>query len=287
MAQPTVLLAEEQTADQSSYTTPSVSPGANSLMILAVCNTLNGGTASTPTVTGCGLTWDSLGTLSGFYFGVCKVTVFRAMGASPSAGALTIDFSSTTQKNCGYVLLDCANMDTSGPNGTGAVAQAVTVYPPGGEPTSANPSVTLSSFSAADNGTLGVLFSNNETISAGSGFTELGYVHSADGARAHGLHVEWKAANDTSVDWTAASSTWNAIALELVPQILTYSYSASGGAAAGGAATTSKTGQVETIYPSAVVSTLGVEPQATVSTLGVAPTSVVSTLSISPSTEIL
>lgn len=80
------------TAAPSTRVSASISPGANRLLIATVDWTPDSGAAA-PTVTGNGLTWVliSSGEYGGAGGGRC-LAVFRAMGAAPSAGAVTFTF---------------------------------------------------------------------------------------------------------------------------------------------------------------------------------------------------
>src|SRR5687768_12328361 len=87
--------------DAASYTTASLTPTANRLILLTVVSSF--GTSGTnqpnnPTVTGCGLTWVNIG--FNWHSGRNKISLFRAMGSAPSSGALTIDFGGQTQSAC-------------------------------------------------------------------------------------------------------------------------------------------------------------------------------------------
>jgi hypothetical protein len=48
------------------------------------------------------------------------------MGAAPSAGPLTFDFAGVQQQACAWSVFEYDNVDGSGSNGSGAVAQQLT-----------------------------------------------------------------------------------------------------------------------------------------------------------------
>lgn len=195
--------------------TASVSPAANALELLEVRSASGGGTpASAPTISGNGLTWvqeetqlyDDGATESH------RITVYRAMGASPSTGQITITFpvgEVAALANLSWKLLEKTGVDTSGTNGSGAVLQSV---PAEGVGTSA--SVTLAAFGDAVN--------NEAHIAVGTfGGTSLtpegGYTGSSTQTQEGALHrAAWKLGEDLSPSMTIGASTdWGAIALEI------------------------------------------------------------------------
>ena len=114
------------------FNTASVSPTANRLILVSIHAYISTGSAqpATPTVTGNGMSGgytliraqdvDSSGTDRATLF------VFRGMSASPSAGAVTIDFGAVTMTRCQWSIEESdANVDTSGTNGSGAIVQSV------------------------------------------------------------------------------------------------------------------------------------------------------------------
>lgn len=195
--------------DAASYATASVSPAANRLYLLAVANSRSGG-GTQPTVTGAGLTWAIEDTV---VVGTRRVSIFRALGASPIAEALTIDMGGVTQTACAWVLDEVQGIDTGGTNGSGAVIQSVTNT----ALAAAGLTVTLAAFGdAVNNGAYGAFaHSSNAGITPGSGFDELADVNAT--APSIRLATEKRTGEDTSVDAAAASGTpdWAGIALEI------------------------------------------------------------------------
>lgn len=207
----TGLAAAGATADVSSRSTPSVTPTANSLILAAIQNTkaLN---ADLPTCSGNGLTWVEVATILDTVTDH-RLTIFRAMGASPSAGAITFDFGGNTQTGTCYGVVEFAGVDTGGTNGSAAVRQPTT-----GEDAVGGTSltITLGAFADAGNATYGAFgHAVNQTSTVGSGFTAL--FNNNHGTPASGLIGEFLASNDTSVDasWATSAHSWG-IALEIV-----------------------------------------------------------------------
>jgi hypothetical protein len=193
------------------HTTASTTPAANTLQLLTVANGILSGTASTPTVSGNGLTWVQVATL---LIGTTRrLTLFRAMGASPSAGALTISYAGQSQLSAVWSLSQLANVDTSGTNGSGAVVAS-------------NTGTGTGTASSVDAGTLTdgyqQLFGANlhlATEGASSVLSELSDYTSGD---AYGLLTAWggDATTDTATASWATSVGYAAVALILQPNVL-------------------------------------------------------------------
>lgn len=193
--------------DGSSYSTASVTPGANRLVLVWVASVVSAGTANEPTLSGNGLTYVSVATQTWTAAPTRRITLFRAMGASPSAGAVTIDFAAQTQLRCLWSVSEFTGVDTSGTNGSGAVKQSAT-----NEATATSLTVTLAAFASTANGCAGGFWhSTDEAATAGGGFTEIAQVQLSSV-----LISEWRADNDTTVDASAAtSSIWIGVAAEV------------------------------------------------------------------------
>lgn len=185
--------------------TASQTPAANKLQLLRV-SSRTGITAdpNQPTATGNGLTW-VVDTNGSVVFDTTsssrkRITVFRAMGASPTTGAVTIDFGGQNQTDVEWTLDEVTGMDTSGTNGSGAIVQVINRIDET-EPTPATLIVTLAAFGSANNATYGAFAfgtGGGDVLSAGTGFTELAHT---SGASLIGIS-EWRVDNDTTVDAT-------------------------------------------------------------------------------------
>mgnify|MGYP000930239427 CR=1 FL=1 len=200
--------------DATSYNTASVSPTSNNLVLVSVANSLSG-TPTTPSLSGNGLTYVQVNTVVYDASGTQRrLTTFRALGASPSAGAITISFGATTQLNCIWVVDQFSGVDTSGTNGSGAVVQSAT-----NSATSAPSAltVTLAAFGSANNATYGSFSWNDNanTATPGTGFSELNEHQQA--TEQISIQSQWRADNDTSVDvsLTGATGEIGGIAVEI------------------------------------------------------------------------
>lgn len=195
------LTSGSDTTDTTSYATASISPSSNKL-ILAVVFNFKSGTAEVPALSGNGLTWVNVANILSGAGTTRRLSVFRALGSSPSSGVITIDFSGNTQLGVVWAVSEFDNVDTSGTDGSGAIVQSVT----DDAVSQASPySVTLASFGNVNNATFGAFGKANTQVSSpGSGFSEIfdEALSTPDGR----LVTEWKNSNDTSVDITYVAS---------------------------------------------------------------------------------
>lgn len=198
-----------------SFTTNSFTPKANKLYLIsmAVRNNDNSTDPLDPTITGCGLTWvnvngtiyDNTGTSRR------RITVFRALGSSPSTGTLTIDFGAVTHNNLDYSIDEFYGVDISGTNGSGAIVQSAVNQDTAG--TASTLTATLGAFGSTNNATFGVFAGNNLTVTttAGTGFAKVGDI----GGNSR-LTTEFRQDNDTSVDITFSTTCQiGGVAIEL------------------------------------------------------------------------
>lgn len=161
--------------DTQSYDTASVSPGANRLILVAVAiRNYNFGGAGTVTLSGNGLTFVQVTSVdySNVASSKSRLALFRAMGASPSAGAITISISGASNSACAWSVDEFDGVDTSGTNGSGAVVQNNTCATDDADPA---PSITLSALGDAANNAVFACFSNaqNRYLTPTTDYTEL------------------------------------------------------------------------------------------------------------------
>lgn len=206
----TSLTSGFEDANQNSYTTASISPTANRLVLVAVGSVQTTDPPATPTISSYSEVATSSVAAASNYF---RTTVFRSLSASPATGALTIDFGGATQIGGTWSVVECSNVDTSGTNGSGAIVQTKT------DTAIDNTTLTITfdnPFGSVDNATYGA-FSNNAAIAAteGSGFTELHDIQGASPNRS--LFTEYKNSNDSTVDASngSALTDWTGVAIEI------------------------------------------------------------------------
>src|SRR3990167_684597 len=197
----TTLTGAASTADATSYTTASISPGANRLILAFVYGFRSIGTDSTPTLSGNGLTWGNIDH-RGLGCGSENMTLFRAMGSSPSAGAVTIDFGVATMDACVWSFMEFDGVDTSGTDGSGAVVQIAAGN--AGTCSDTSETATLAAFGSVDNATYFACrwYDNSfpaalTAASPNAGFTEIHDILTRTNAAADNmlLHTAWRGGN--------------------------------------------------------------------------------------------
>lgn len=196
-----ILLDASSTVGGTTQVTGLATPTANKLQIFAVASAASAA-VNTPTVTGQGLTWVQIQTVA-YVASNRKLTVFRAMGSSPSLGVLTVDFGGQTQTSVAWVQLEITGTDTTGTNGSGAIVQSTTKTVGAGVSTIS--ATALSAFEHANNLNLTVTANDiNGTMTPDADFTEI-----TDRAITAGnitLHTQ-RAVNQTTCDTTFSGST--------------------------------------------------------------------------------
>lgn len=159
----TLLTADGTDTDADSFDTASISPTSNALLVLLVlARRSGGGTPNAPTVTGNGLTWSELETNTA-WSSSSRGSIYTAQGASPSAGAVTMDFGGQTQEGVIWSVTEFTGVDTSSP----------VVQSDNANGTDDSPIVTLSAFSSSNNYAYGGYTMSNENWIKGTGWTEL------------------------------------------------------------------------------------------------------------------
>lgn len=198
----------------STAATASVTPGSNKLSLLTVSSrTAISTDPNQPTATGNGLTWVVVNSIVWDTTSSSRkrITVLRAMGASPSAGAVSIDFAAQNQTDVVWSVDEFDGIDTSGTNGSGAIVQSATNKDE--SITAAILTVTLAAFSDGNNASFGGFCSDvaGTVSAAGTGFTLSG---TAGGNNP--LGTEFRIDNDTTVDLTfSGNGMMGGIAIEL------------------------------------------------------------------------
>lgn len=206
------LTADQLIATQSTYNTASISPAGNKLLLVWVNSIVSSGTPNDPTITGDGVTWVKIASVT---TGTAKVSLFRGMVSSPSSGALTIDFAAQSQLFAQWIVDQVDGIDTSGSNGANAVVQSATQIVTSGA-SSTGISATLAAFGSTNNATYGGARKNgSNTLNPGSNFTQSGSIQ--DGATGHHSVTEFTGVNQTTVDfnWTSEAVTALEIAIEI------------------------------------------------------------------------
>ena len=200
----TNLTAGSSGTDSQTYNTASVSPGANRLILVPV--TIRNYTAAnlgTISLSGNGLTWVEVATVT--YSSIAssqnRTSIFRAMGASPSAGAITITISGSGQTACAWSVDEFDGVDTSGTNGSGAIVQYDTDATDNA--TGTPPAVTLAALADAVNNAVYAVHGNAQLrlLTPGGSYNEL-----ADQNTGVAIHSMWLLPGTTTPTVTGFSS---------------------------------------------------------------------------------
>ncbi len=204
------------TSGANSYaTTATYTPTANALLLAVVVNS-KASAPDTPTFSGNGLTWAQVATATYNTVGtpIARITVFRALGASPTTTAGTADFAGVSQTGCHIYVCQLVGANTTGTSGSGAIVQS----PSNPVDTTANPSITMSALDASGNNAV-VAFVGTSVNSSTYGAAEAGWSEDLDqgyNTPPTGCYVVHRLATvDNTVVVTGASANWCVIAVEV------------------------------------------------------------------------
>ena len=191
-------------------------PASNELVLLAVATR---STVSVSSVAGNGLTWVNVLDIQDGQ-NQCRLSVWRAMGASPSAGQITATLSGTATAVAAEATC-FSGIDTGGTNGSAAVEASVSANQ--GATDTTTPTVSLTTVTA-NAWAVGFITHRQRTLTVGSGYTAISINNAAGSAgditsvSVEQLAVVTPAA--TTVDATLnATSDWVVIALSIKPAI--------------------------------------------------------------------
>lgn len=207
----TVLTSGTDTVDRTVYTTASITPSANKLIIAVFTGGKLTSHATVPTLVGNGLTWVKIQEARMTPFSqFVDVAIYRAMGASPSAGTLVATWSAQMLR-CKWSIVEFSGILTTGTDGEDAVGNVNRSTLQAGV-TSLSTTITMVDGTSGAY-SCGVHDSNGGISTPGTGMTT---IHELIGD-ANRLHAQWRDDNDTSPDesWTGAAEG-AFIAFELV-----------------------------------------------------------------------
>lgn len=200
-----------------SFATASITPTAGRMVYIGIENlkTGGGGFEAPSSVTGNGLTWTQVNTIGNSAGD--NLAVYRALAASPSAGAITITFTNS-QAFCSWSVVEVAGADVGGTNGANSVVQSATNESLSGTSLTA----TLSAFASTNNGALAFHSwaagaASPATATPDSGWSEIHDTGNTDaGPISYEMESQWRADNDTSaaVTWSA-TGVLHSIAMEI------------------------------------------------------------------------
>lgn len=189
----------------------SVTPTANALVLGFILAT-NSDLTTIPDIavpTSSGLTWIQVREDAGASGEASSLGIFRALGAAPGAGAISMTVVSASADALAWSFFELVSVDTSGTNGSGAVVQSAT-----GSGISTTALATLGAFGSTNNATVGGCMAD-AAVTPGSGFTGIHSATANNGVFSKVLRTEWRNDNDTTVDFTFIASVWRASALEV------------------------------------------------------------------------
>ncbi len=206
---PSLLTQGSSESNFSSYSTAGISPAALSLVLAfvnQVTNTVASG-SNVPTCTGAGMTWVQVATQA--YDSENpdrgRVTIFRALDASPGSGALTFDFGGETQARAAWGVVQFAGVDTGGADGADAIVQTVQGEKLPGDSDADLPAVTLATFEDIANATFGVIGVGfpDVTVTVGQGFLQQNNI--AVGSNGSRTQSQFRPTNHVGVEWTLSA----------------------------------------------------------------------------------
>lgn len=129
---------------KTSFSTAAYQPTSNSLILAMVCSNETNGNNTVVSVTGNGLTFSLVNTITSGFKNANRVSVYRALSAAPTNVAMTVNFGAFSQNSCAIKIFEFTNVDTSGVNGSGAIVQSGSA-----SANTANPTVTLAALNSS------------------------------------------------------------------------------------------------------------------------------------------
>ncbi|MGH7526126.1 MAG: Ig-like domain-containing protein, partial [Gemmatimonadales bacterium] len=204
----TLLTAGKDTTNGKLFTSGVIAPAPNTLVTIALLSYRSSG-ATSPTVSGGGMaSWTVVASVDFDDLALPRrrLTIYRALSATPGSGPLSFNFAAT-QSNASWVVSQWDGVETSGVNGAGAIGQTGSNR----ADAATSLSVALAGLGDPNNVTLGAFGVNHNilAITPGSGFTEISEQPVNEGTKGD-LQTEW-AVNRSTV--TASWPTLRAGAL--------------------------------------------------------------------------
>jgi hypothetical protein len=168
----TLLTSGTELANLSVYTTAPIAPAPNTLVTIALLSHRVTGVLS-PTISGGGMAdWTLVASvdLDPVSQPQRRLSIYRAMSASPGSGPITFTFSNAL-RNLEWIVSQWDGVETTGANGAGAVVQTGSSSADGVN----GLSVSLAPFAHPNNAAYGVFGVNSDVlaITPGAGFTEI------------------------------------------------------------------------------------------------------------------
>lgn len=204
-------------ANATSYTTASITPTSNALVLFGVHHVRGSSPPATPTLTsnaGLNSIWTQIATepYNTPTTPISRSILFRSLHASPGSGTVTIDFGGETQVRAAWIVAEFLVVDTGGTNGSVALAQFATDVLTASGTTLAP---ILAAFGdAVNNATYIFACINNDTaLNNEAGYTEISEQNPV--TESFRTAAAWLLGQDTTPTYTFASSVGAAIAVEI------------------------------------------------------------------------
>lgn len=196
--------------DASQFTTAEIQPTASALVLVFVANVkriVTLGTIATPTISGSGLSWERVTTVT-TPDEDRRLTCFRAMGTAPARSAIVIDFADQIQDICAWSIVEYTDVDTTGVDGAGAIGQSFVATGTG-----TSLIATLTPADPQHGRTIGAIMleptdGQAHPVSSGSGFSEIHQQTATQAAFAKALTMQTQdsTSSASTISWTWAGS---------------------------------------------------------------------------------
>jgi len=191
--------------------TASITPTANRLVKLSINISWASQQTTAPALTitygGTGLTFELIASVMHWPVGSDwwnTQYLYRALGASPTAGAITIDPGVVSMDAIAWAVSETSDVDTSGTNGSGAVVQSATNF---NGPSVSALAATLAAFGSANNATF-ACFGCGDTDATVRTFAPSApdsEIHDT-GAQYSSIGTQFYSGNNTTPDTTVSAS---------------------------------------------------------------------------------
>ncbi len=190
------------------HNTIPVTPAPNKLILIWISTNHNAsGTVDPTSVTGCNLTWVKVTSVPNA-LGANTISVWRAMGVNPTAGAITINWDASV--SVGYSIVQYDGVNTSGTNGSGAIGVTNVNFVTGGSTSLDTPTT----FGSTDSATVAGMHIGNSDVISGRG----GMAITNQNSQFVNVSSAFNNGNilTPGFGWTNSSSNANTITLELL-----------------------------------------------------------------------
>lgn len=203
----------------SSANSGSWTPGSNELCFAFICCRGNSTPANyTTSITGNGLTWVKVGERDDTQ-NVITASLWRALGASPSTGAITVNFSAVPI-SMSIQLISFSGVDTTGTNGSGAVTGFISADTGATDTTPASPGAL--STTRNDSLVFGAACGRGQTYTKAADFTNILVNQTASSSgNIVRSNTEYKqvatSGSSATASWSLSSAgDWIAFAVEIL-----------------------------------------------------------------------